>query len=215
MELLARKSTMWQTDTNSRNDVRVLERNPRDPTVDELNKKFDVLLTRMNQGGPQQHYPVCCVTCGGDHPNHNCGVGSTFSQPMEEVNYIGGNQPYNPSFQNNQYFNRRPQHPNFSYGNNQHALRPSAEFYDEFRERGLGKAPMDAPSPHPTSTRDDQIMSLLKDISGRLANNEAYCRDLANQLAHLTRESRERPQGRLPSSTEENPKGGSQEADPR
>src|ERR1043165_5542000 len=112
MELLARKSTMWQTDTNSRNDVRVLERNPRDPAVDELNKKFDVLLTRMNQGGPQQHYPVCCVSCGGDHPSQECGVGNTFSQPFEEANYIGGNQrynshPYNSNFQNNQLFQQK------------------------------------------------------------------------------------------------------------
>ena len=76
-------------------------------------------------------------------------------------------QPYNSNFQNNQYYNRRPQHPNFSYKNNQNALRPFAGFHEEYRDKGLGKAPIDAPPPPPTSSKqDDEVLSLLKDISG-------------------------------------------------
>ena len=69
-----------------------------------------------------------------------------------------------------------------------------------------------SPPPAASSKPDDPVMSLLKEISGRLADNEAYCRDLGKQMSQLAREMQDRPQGSLPSNTEQNPRGGSRES---
>ncbi|XP_065864775.1 uncharacterized protein [Euphorbia lathyris] len=215
---LARKSVQWQEQKlagPTRQRVFAVEEQEQNPVVADLSRKMDVLLATLSR-------PPTCVHCGGDHNGKDCQAGSPFAgDGVEMVNYVGGQPRYNQNYNNsnpnnyNSYNNnnngnyRRPQHPNLSYGNsNQNVLRPPSGFVQEHREQGLGMPPYQQQNQGPMQPpkESDKVITLLKEISARLANNEAFCKDLSNQVAQINRDRQERPQGSLPSTTEKNPK---------
>ncbi|WCJ18308.1 hypothetical protein M5689_000670 [Euphorbia peplus] len=215
---LARKSIQWQSDKFAgppRNKIFSVEKEVPNAAMVEVTKKLDTLIAQMSITKPTQ--VLMCTHCQGDHESGDCQTGSTFAGDNEHVSYVGGNQrynnypPHNNAYNNygNQGWRQRAQHPNLSYGNNNNVLKPSPEFANEYKEQGLGNPTYQqgqSSQKPPTPKQDDPVLSLLKDISTRLANNEAYCRDLGNQVAQINRERQERPQGSLPSKTEKNPK---------
>ena len=158
------------------------------------------LLVQKSQGqqvgSSTQAVSVSCQFCGeGDHTISSCQLYIAQDDAQGEANYTGNfnrgprNDPYsntyNPGWRN---------HPNFSYANNQAALRPPPGFQQR------------APPPQNqerAQTSDDSkldlIMKELQNVNKILKNHDSLHAQYALNAP--------RPQGQLPGQTEANPKG--------
>ncbi|KAH9678667.1 hypothetical protein KPL71_025809 [Citrus sinensis] len=165
--------------------------------VTSLTKMVKAMTT--SSATVNQIYDVPCFYCGKGHLFDNCPGNPT------SVNYVGS---FNRQNQDNPYSNTyKPgwrQHPNFSWSyQNQTAAAPSGHnrlaqpprFYQQNQEK--------------ISINNDQLSSLEGLIKDYIMKNEtvvqshtAYLRNLENQIGQLATAVSNRPQGSLPSNTE-------------
>ena len=156
--------------------------------IEALNKKID----KMSMTAPaMQVQGVQCDQYGGGQRNIDCQEGSSFSQPNEQVDYVGNfprqqNNPYsstyNPGWRN---------HPNFSWGN-QNTQKPYAP---------PGFAQNDK-----KPNMEEVLTKFMQSADTRFQNTKASIKNLETQIGQLAKMLSDRTQGTLPSNTETNPR---------
>ena len=141
-----------------------------------------------------------CELCSGPHSTFECpsGNSSSSSSQGEQMNFVNnfsrGNQgpysnTYNPGWRN---------HPNFSWRNDNNALKPPG-----FQKQGPNH---NTSSQQGQSKMEELMLSYMQKTDTMLQNQQATIRNLEGQISQISQQLSTRPLGSLPSNTEENPK---------
>ena len=209
--------------------------NSRPQSVNEVSAISDIqsqlanltsLVSQVMIAPKTQENQVCAVCSIQGHPSDKCPqlIENGGWESANAIGFQGQNQPkYDPY--SNTYNSGWRDHPNFKWREPQQPAQQGG-----FRPNPPGfytkpYAPQQAPQPSAssqsgTSLGNDQAMQLLTSISqglqkqdDRIANNEKEMMDMKKQIGQISEFLGQiREQGRLPSSTTVNPKGGFESA---
>ena len=208
---------------------------PRQQSVNEVSAISEIqsqltnltsLVSQVVIGPKIQENQVCAVCSIQGHPSDKCpqlienggweSANAIGFQGQNQTKYDPYSNTYNPGWRD---------HPNFKWREPQQPAQQGG-----FRQNPPGfytkpYAPQQAPQPSAssqsgTSLGNDQAMQLLTSISqglqkqdNRIANNEKEMMDIKKQMGQISEFLGQiREQGRLPSSTNVNPKGGFESA---
>ena len=218
IESMASNECHWSTRQKPPRVARLYEVN--DTTA--LAAKVDALTQRLDQfilgSSSNSKAVMSCETCGAGHATTQCPILVASPAPIESVDYVSGgprglgnaySNTYNPGWRN---------HPNFSWNQGQPQHRPpppqgSQVQPQQQQERKYTTEDVLAKFMINTEAKFQNINNQLTqhggqftEISTVLRNLQASVQSLENQVGQLARASAERPQGSLPSNTENNPR---------
>ncbi|XP_031378355.1 uncharacterized protein LOC116193748 [Punica granatum] len=184
---MASSAHNWQ---NERSKSRVASVNDMD-TIANLTTQISALTTQV----------AFCELCSGPHSTLECMSGNPSASPNgEQVNFVNNFQRSNQGPYSNTYNPGWRNHPNFSWRNENNALKPPPGFQKQ------GPA-QNAPPQQSQSRMEELMLSYMQKTDTMLQNQQATIRNLEGQISQISQQLSNRPSGSLPSNTEENPKG--------
>ncbi|XP_031376077.1 uncharacterized protein LOC116191018 [Punica granatum] len=187
IEEMASSAHNWQ---NERSKSRVASVNDMD-TIANLTTQISALTTQV----------AFCELCSGPHSTLECMSGNPSASPNgEQVNFVNNFQRSNQGPYSNTYNPGWRNHPNFSWRNENNALKPPPGFQKQ------GPA-QNAPPQQSQSRIEELMLSYMQKTDTMLQNQQATIRNLEGQISQISQQLSNRPSGSLPSNTEENPKG--------
>ncbi|XP_031382022.1 uncharacterized protein LOC116196442 [Punica granatum] len=187
IEEMASSAHNWQ---NERSKSRVASVNDMD-TIANLTTQISALTTQV----------AFCELCSGPHSTLECMSGNPSASPNgEQVNFVNNFQRSNQGPYSNTYNPGWRNHPNFSWRNENNALKPPPGFQKQ------GPA-QNAPPQQSQSRMEELMLSYMQKTDTMLQNQQATIRNLEGQISQISQQLSNRPSGSLPSNTEENPKG--------
>ncbi|XP_031394316.1 uncharacterized protein LOC116205794 [Punica granatum] len=187
IEEMASSAHNWQ---NERSKSRVASVNDMD-TIANLTTQISALTTQV----------AFCELCSGPHSTLECMSGNPSASPNgEQVNFVNNFQRSNQGPYSNTYNPGWRNHPNFSWRNENNALKPPLGFQKQ------GPA-QNAPPQQSQSRMEELMLSYMQKTDTMLQNQQATIRNLEVQISQISQQLSNRPSGSLPSNTEENPKG--------
>ncbi|CAN6718936.1 unnamed protein product [Malus baccata var. baccata] len=191
--------------------------------VNEVSSPFDIqsqlanltsIVSQMAEGMKLQGPSVCGVCSMQGHPNDQCPqlIENGGWESANVVGYQGQNQPLNDPYSNT-YNPGWRDHPNFKWREPQQGQQQST-----FRQQPPGfyqkpfapTQPQGQPAQKPGSSIDnDQIFNLLTSMAQGMQTRDKKVDELEKQVGQIAKFMGQfREQGRHPSSTVANPKGG-------
>ncbi|XP_060961982.1 uncharacterized protein LOC133032150 [Cannabis sativa] len=209
LERIASNNYQWSTNRapTSRKVAGVLEVDALTALTAQMASMTNI-LKNMNMGGSVQpaaaiqRAEISCVYCGDGHTFENCPSNPASVCYVGNQNFNRNNNPYS-----NSYNPTWKHHPNFSWGG-QGASSSGAQQAQGKQSFPPGFSQQPRPQqPHqPQGSQTSSLESLMRDYMAKndavIQSQAASLRNLEVQLGQLANDLKNRPQGTLPSDTE-------------
>ncbi|XP_060973937.1 uncharacterized protein LOC133039131 [Cannabis sativa] len=209
LERIASNNYQWSTNRapTSRKVAGVLEVDALTALTAQMASMTNI-LKNMNMGGSVQpaaaiqRAEISCVYCGDGHTFENCPSNLASVCYVGNQNFNRNNNPYS-----NSYNPAWKHHPNFSWGG-QGASSSGAQQAQRKQSfpPGFSQQPRPQQSHQPQGSQTSSLESLMRDYMAKndavIQSQTASLRNLEVQLGQLANDLKNRPQGTLPSDTE-------------
>ncbi|XP_030497803.2 uncharacterized protein LOC115713460 [Cannabis sativa] len=198
LERIASNNYQWSTNRahTSRKVAGVLEVDALTALTAQMASMTNI-LKNMNMGGSVQPAAAIqraknsCVYCGDGHTFENCPSNLASVCYVGNQNFNRNNNPYS-----NSYNPAWKHHPNFSWGGQGKQSFPP----------GFSQQPRPQQTHQPQGSQTSSLESLMRDYMAKndtvIQSQAASLRNLEVQLGQLANDLKNRPQGTLPSDTE-------------
>ncbi|KAM6551726.1 hypothetical protein CsatB_001534 [Cannabis sativa] len=208
LERIASNNYQWSTNRapTSRKVAGVLEVDALTALTAQMASMTNI-LKNMNMGGSVQpaaaiqRAEISCVYCGDGHTFENCPSNPASVCYVVNQNFNRNNNPYsnsyNPSWKN---------HPNFSWGGQGASSSGAQGQGKQSFPPGFSQQPRPQQPHQPQGSQTSSLESLMRDYMAKndavIQSQAASLRNLEVQLGQLANDLKNRPQGTLPSDTE-------------
>ncbi|XP_062075192.1 uncharacterized protein LOC133779221 [Humulus lupulus] len=144
---------------------------------------------------------ISCVYCGDRHMFENCPSNPAAVCYVGNQNYNRNNSPYS-----NSYNPAWRHHPNLSWGGQGASSSGASTQGKQAYPPGFSQQPPAQQPQHPQGSQSSSLESLMRDYMAKndavIQSQAASLRNLETQLGKLANDLKNRPQGSLPSDTE-------------
>ncbi|KAM6550733.1 hypothetical protein CsatB_000541 [Cannabis sativa] len=208
LERIASNNYQWSTNRapTSRKVAGVLEVDALTALTAQMASMTNI-LKNMNMGGSVQpaaaiqRAEISCVYCGDGHTFENCPSNPASVCYVGNQNFNRNNNPYS-----NSYNPAWKHHPNFSWGGQGASSSGAQGQGKQSFPPGFSQQPRPQQPHQPQGSQTSSLESLMRDYMSKndavIQSQAASLRNLEVQLGQLANDLKNRPQGTLPSDTE-------------
>ncbi|KAM6564131.1 hypothetical protein CsatB_024129 [Cannabis sativa] len=208
VERIASNNYQWSTNRapTSRKVAGVLEVDALTALTAQMASMTNI-LKNMNMGGSVQpaaaiqRAEISCVYCGDGHTFENCPSNPASVCYVGNQNFNRNNNPYS-----NSYNPAWKHHPNFSWGGQGASSSGAQGQGKQSFPPGFSQQPRPQQPHQPQGSQTSSLESLMRDYMAKndavIQSQAASLRNLEVQLGQLANDLKNRPQGTLPSDTE-------------
>ncbi|KAM6594465.1 hypothetical protein CsatA_002168 [Cannabis sativa] len=208
LERIASNNYQWSTNRapTSRKVAGVLEVDALTALTAQMASMTNI-LKNMNMGGSVQptaaiqRAEISCVYCGDGHTFENCPSNPASVCYVGNQNFNRNNNPYS-----NSYNPAWKHHPNFSWGGQGVSSSGAQGQGKQSFPPGFSQQPRPQQPHQPQGSQTSSLESLMRDYMAKndavIQSQAASLRNLEVQLGQLANDLKNRPQGTLPSDTE-------------
>ncbi|KAM6589718.1 hypothetical protein CsatA_012323 [Cannabis sativa] len=208
LERIASNNYQWSTNRapTSRKVAGVLEVDALTALTAQMASMTNI-LKNMNMGGSVQpaaaiqRAEISCVYCGDGHTFENCPSNPASVCYVGNQNFNRNNNPYS-----NSYNPAWKHHPNFSWGGQGASSSGAQGQGKQSFPPGFSQQPRPQQPHQPQGSQTSSLESLMRDYMAKndavIQSQAASLRNLEVQLGQLANDLKNRPQGTLPSDTE-------------
>ncbi|KAM6575407.1 hypothetical protein CsatA_023734 [Cannabis sativa] len=208
LERIASNNYQWSTNRapTSRKVAGVLEVDALTALTAQMASMTNI-LKNMNMGGSVQpaaaiqRAEISCVYCGDGHTFENCPSNPASVCYVGNQNFNRNNNPYS-----NSYNPAWKHHPNFSWGGQGASSSGAQKQGKQSFPPGFSQQPRPQQPHQPQGSQTSSLESLMRDYMAKndavIQSQAASLRNLEVQLGQLANDLKNRPQGTLPSDTE-------------
>ncbi|KAM6558679.1 hypothetical protein CsatA_027919 [Cannabis sativa] len=208
LERIASTNYQWSTNRapTSRKVAGVLEVDALTALTAQMASMTNI-LKNMNMGGSVQpaaaiqRAEISCVYCGDGHTFENCPSNPASMCYVGNQNFNRNNNPYS-----NSYNPAWKHHPNFSWGGQGASSSGAQGQGKQSFPPGFSQQPRPQQPHQPQGSQTSSLESLMRDYMAKndavIQSQAASLRNLEVQLGQLANDLKNRPQGTLPSDTE-------------
>ncbi|KAM6568680.1 hypothetical protein CsatB_016665 [Cannabis sativa] len=208
LERIASNNYQWSTNRapTSRKVAGVLEVDALTALTAQMASMTNI-LKNMNMGGSVQpagaiqRAEISCVYCGDGHTFENCPSNPASVCYVGNQNFNRNNNPYS-----NSYNPAWKHHPNFSRGGQGASSSGAQGQGKQSFPPGFSQQPRPQQPHQPQGSQTSSLESLMRDYMAKndavIQSQAASLRNLEVQLGQLANDLKNRPQGTLPSDTE-------------